>query len=128
MKNGRKIPSTVDEYIAGFPPDMRQILERVRRTIRRALPAAEEAISYNIPVFRLYGQSVIYFAGWKEHYSLYPSNVRLQAAFKRELAPYEVSGRGTIRFPLSGRVPSKLIAGIARFRAKEAAAKATGAA
>jgi uncharacterized protein YdhG (YjbR/CyaY superfamily) len=79
-------------------------------------------------VFRLHGQSVIYFAGWKEHYSLYPSNVRLQAAFKRELAPYEVSGRGTIRFPLSGRVPSKLIAGIARFRAKEAAAKATGAA
>ena len=64
---------------------------------------------------------MIYFAGWKEHFSLYPANVRLVAAFKDDLVPYEVNNKGTIRFPLSGRVPVRLIAGIARFRAKEAA-------
>ena len=62
---------------------------------------------------------MLYFAGWKQHYSLYPSNKRLVAAFKDELAPYEVNDKGTIRFPLSEPVPVKLIEGIAKFRARE---------
>ena len=66
---------------------------------------------------------MLYFAGWKKHYSLYPSTDRLVKAFKDELAPYEVNNKGTIRFPLSEPVPVKLIAGIAKFRAKEAAAR-----
>ena len=111
----------MDQYIAGFPRDVRSVLERVRSTILKAVPKAEEAISYNIPTFKLHGHSVIYFAGWKRHYSLYPSNDRLVAAFKDALAPYEVNGKGTIRFPLSEPVPVKLIAGIAKFRAKETA-------
>jgi uncharacterized protein YdhG (YjbR/CyaY superfamily) len=114
---------SIDEYISQRPRGAQPVLERVRRTIRKALPAAEEAISYQIPVFKLQGERVVYFAAWKEHYSLYPANERLVAAFKDELAALEVS-KGTIRFSLSRPVPVRLIAGIAKFLAKEAAARA----
>ena len=129
MKTAQPAPRNIDEYIADFPPTVQTVLKRVRNTIRKALPGAEEVISYRIPAFRVRGSTVLYFAGWKKHYSLYPSTDRLVKAFKDELAPYEVNNKGTIRFPLSEPVPVKLIAGIAKFRAKEAAArrKATGA-
>jgi uncharacterized protein YdhG (YjbR/CyaY superfamily) len=86
-------------------------------------------ISYQIPAYKLHDRAILYFAGWKHHYSLYPANDRLVAAFKDALAPYEVNNKGTIRFPLSEPVPVALIDGIAKFRAKEVAprrkAKAT---
>lgn len=113
--------TSVDEYIAAQPEAAQRVLERVRRIIRKAVPAAEEMISYQIPAYKLHGHGVIYFAGWKRHYSLYPANARLVAAFKKELEPYEVNDKGTIRFPLSAPVPATLIADIAKFRAKEAA-------
>jgi len=122
MKAVQPVPGNIDEYIAGFPPDVRRVLTRVRTAIRRAVPRAEEAISYRIPTFKLDGRVVIYFAGWKEHYSLYPSNERLVAALRKELAPYEVNDKGTIRFPLHEPVPAKLIADIAKFRAAEVTA------
>lgn len=121
MRSNRP-PASIDEYIAGFPPGVQRVLERVRGAIHHAIPGAEEAISYRIPAYKLNGRVVLYFAGWKEHYSLYPSTDRLVAAFSDDLAPYEVNGKGTIRFPLSGPVPVKLIAGIAKFRATEVAA------
>lgn len=111
---------SVDEYIASQPQPVQGPLERVRSTIRKALPGAEEVISYQIPAYNLRGGRVIYFAGWKQHYSLYPAGDRLVAAFKDELAQYELS-KGTIRFPLSEPVPAKLIERIAKFRAKEIA-------
>jgi len=114
---------SVDEYIATHPRDVQAILQRVRRTIRKALPGTEEVISYQIPTYTLNGGYVVYFAGWKQHYSLYPATQHLVAAFKGELAPYEVS-KGTIRFPLSQPVPVKLIERIAKFLAKEAAERA----
>ena len=114
---------SVDEYIATHPPDVQAILQRVRSTIRKAVPRAEEAISYQIPTFKLHGSYVVYFAGWKQHYSLYPASRPLVAAFKDDLAPYEVN-KGTIRFPFSEPVPARLIAGIAKFLAKEADARA----
>ena len=114
---------SVDEYIATHPPDVQAILQRVRSTIRKAVPQAEEAISYQIPTFKLHGSYVVYFAGWKQHYSLYPASRALVAAFKDELAPYEVN-KGTIRFPFSKPVPARLIGGIAQFLAKEAGARA----
>jgi uncharacterized protein YdhG (YjbR/CyaY superfamily) len=114
---------SVDEYIAAHPASVQVILQRVRRTLRRALPGAEEAISYQIPTYKLHGGYVVYFAGWKQHYSLYPASERLVAAFKDDLAPYEVS-KGTIRFPLSEPVPVKLIERVAKFLATEAAARA----
>lgn len=109
---------SVDDYIATQPETVRAILQRVRGTIRKAVPRAQEVISYQIPAYKLDGGAVIYFAGWKEHYSLYPASDRLVKAFKGDLAPYKVS-KGTIRFPLNAPVPAKLIADIARFRAKE---------
>lgn len=108
----------MDDYIASQPEAAQGILERVRSTIRAALPEAEEMISYKIPAYKLQNGRVLYFAAWKQHYSLYPAGERLIAAFKEELAPYEVS-KGTIRFPLSQSVPANLIRKIAKFRAKE---------
>ncbi len=109
---------SVDEYIASKPKDVRGILKRVRSTIRKALPGAEELISYQIPVYKLNGVPVLYFAGWKQHYSLYPANDALVAAFKDEFAHYELS-KGTIRIPLSQVVPVDPIERIAKFRAKQ---------
>jgi uncharacterized protein YdhG (YjbR/CyaY superfamily) len=115
---------TVDEYIASQPEPVQSALKRVRSTIRKAMRGAEEVISYNIPTYKLHGRAVLYFAGWKRHYSLYPAGDRIVAAFKEELAPYDID-KGTIRFPLSEPVPVKLIAGIASLRAKEAATRET---
>jgi len=109
---------SVDDYIASQPKAIQDILERVRNVIREALPGAEEVISYKIPAYKLRGESVIYFAGWKQHYSLYPATKRVIAKFKEELAAYQIS-KATIRFPLSQPVPVKLIGRIAKFRAKE---------
>ena len=114
--------TSVDEYIASQPEASQRALKRVRSTIRKALPGAEEAISYQIPTYKLNGRAVLYFAGWKQHYSLYPSTARVVAAFKDDLASYEVN-KGTIRFPLSQAVPVKLIEGIAKVRAKEVAVR-----
>jgi uncharacterized protein YdhG (YjbR/CyaY superfamily) len=110
---------SVDEYIATFPEEVQAILRRVRRTIRKAVPGADEVISYQIPAYKLRGARVIYFAGWKEHFSLYPATDLLVKAFQEEIAPYKVS-KGTIRFPLSKPVPVKLIGRLVKFRAKEA--------
>ena len=115
--------TSVDEYIARHREEVQAILQRVRSTIRKAVPGAEETISYQIPTYKLDGAYVVYFAGWKEHYSLYPATAHLVAALKDDLAPYEV-GKGTIRFPLSQPVPVKLIERIAKFLAKEAAERA----
>ena len=113
--------ASVDEYIAAQPQDAQRVLKRVRAVIRKALPSADEMISYAIPTYKLNGRPVIYFAGFKQHYSVYPADARLVAAFSRELQPYEYNNKGTIRFPLTEPVPERLIAGIARFRAKDVA-------
>ena len=111
---------SVDEYIASQPETVRGVLERLRSIILKAMPGVEEVISYKIPTYKLHGRPVLYFAGWRQHYSLYPANDHVVAAFKDDLAPYKIS-RGTIRFPLSQPVPVKLIERIAKFRAKEVA-------
>jgi uncharacterized protein YdhG (YjbR/CyaY superfamily) len=111
---------SVDEYIASQLEGVQSILGRVRSTIRKAVPQAEEVISYKMPTYKLHNRPVLYFAGWKEHYSLYPADQRVVEAFKDELAPYEIK-KGTIRFPLVQPVPVKLIGRIAKFRAKEVA-------
>lgn len=111
--------TNVDEYISVQSETAQAVLQRVRSTLRKALPGAEEVISYKIPAYRLHGGIVLYFAGWKQHYSLYPAGERLVEAFKDQLASYKIS-KGTIRFPLSEPVPVKLIERIAKFREEEA--------
>jgi uncharacterized protein YdhG (YjbR/CyaY superfamily) len=109
---------SVDEYIAAQPEAAQGVLELVRSSIRKAVPNAEESISYKIPTYKLRGDPVIFFAGWKQHYSLYPATNQIVATFKDDLADYEVR-KGTIRLPLSQPVPVKLIERIAKMRAKE---------
>jgi len=111
---------SVDEYIASQPDAVQAILRLVRSAIRKAMPGADEVISYEIPTYKLNGRAMLHFAGWKQHYSLYPAGERLVAAFKDELASYTVD-KGTIRFPLSQPVPVKLIERIAKFRAQQVA-------
>ena len=112
------VPS-VDDYIAKQPDEARKVLRRVRALIRKAVPGAEETISYQIPTYRLDGTYVVYFAGWKEHYSLYPVPGAVRAALGAQLDRYEMS-KGTIRFPYADPVPARLIARIAALLAKEA--------
>jgi uncharacterized protein YdhG (YjbR/CyaY superfamily) len=120
---------SVDEYIAAQPEYVQATLERVRSAIRKAVPEAQEVISYKMPTYTLNGARLLYFAVWKQHYAIYAATKQVVAAFHDELAPYEID-KGTIRFPLSDPVPVKLIGRIAKFRAKEVTererAKASG--
>jgi uncharacterized protein YdhG (YjbR/CyaY superfamily) len=117
-------PQSVDDYIAAQPLHAQRVLQRVRNTIHKALPQAEEVISYKIPAFKANGKIVIYFAGWTDHYSLYPVNERTLAAFEGDLDPYK-AGKGTLRFALDEPVPVKLIERLVRFHASELDSKNT---
>jgi uncharacterized protein YdhG (YjbR/CyaY superfamily) len=110
---------SVDEYIASLPPRTHTTLRGVRATIRRALPKADEGISYQIPVYKIDGRMVLYFAGYPNHYSIYPATANMLRAMKRELAPL-VHSKATIRFSYDDKIPAALLARIARFRAAEA--------
>lgn len=107
-----------DAYIAAQPAEIQRILETVRATVRNAVPEAVEVVSYNMPAFKLHGRVLLYFAGWSEHYAIYPGSADALAEMKDDLAPYKVS-KGTLRFGLAEKVPVKLIAQIARLRAQE---------
>src|SRR3954466_11810253 len=117
-RQARKRVNSVREYIASKPKESRASLEAVRRAIVQALPTAQEGLAYQMPAYTLNGVGVLYFAGWKSHYSLYPASDALAAAFAKELAPYE-RRKGTIKFPLSEPVPVRLIERIAKFRARQ---------
>lgn len=112
--------NSVDDYIARQPLASRGVLELVRGAIRKAVPNAEELISYKMPAYKLRGDVFIYFAGWKQHYSLYPATNYVISALRKDLAAYDVN-KSTIRFQLSKPVPVKLIGRIVKSRAKEAA-------
>ena len=102
----------IDEYIADFPADVQLLLQKVRRTIKKAAPKAEEAIKYQMPTFVLNG-NLIHFAGYKNHIGLYPGS-RPIAEFNDELSRYETS-KGTIRLPLDKPIPVGLISKITKF-------------
>jgi len=114
---------SVDDYIGAQPAPARAVLARVRAAIRKALPNAEETISYHMPTYRLDGSTVIHFAGWKSHYSLYPASAKLIACFRKDLAAATVH-KSTISFPLDAPVPAALIGRIAKYRVKEMAERA----
>jgi len=108
----------IDEYIAGFPTNIQARLQDLRNTIKKAAPAAEETISYNIPAFKLNGACLIYFAGWKNHISLYPSSSEMEASLPEALV-YKTSGRGTIQFPADKPLPLDLVERIIKLRIQE---------
>jgi uncharacterized protein YdhG (YjbR/CyaY superfamily) len=117
MRANQTAPKDIDEYIAGFPNDTQEILEQIRKTIRKAAPEAEETISYQIPTFTLKGKYLVYFAAYKKHIGLYPAP-RGSERFKKELSLY-AGGKGTVRFPLDKPIPFGLIKRIVKFRVKE---------
>ena len=110
---------TVSAYIAAQPPAVRTRLRRVRSTIRKSVPDADEMISYGIPAYKLRGRVLIYFAGFKNHYSIYPFSASLAKALASQIRSYEYNNKGTIRFPLDRPVPVRLVASIAKARAKD---------
>jgi uncharacterized protein YdhG (YjbR/CyaY superfamily) len=121
MRTDQTAPSTIDEYIAGFPPEVQEILEKIRLTIRKAAPNAEETIKYQMPTFTLKG-NLVHFAAFKKHIGFYPVPTGIEK-FKKELAVYE-SGKGSVQFPLDKPIPYSLISKIVKFRVKENLAKA----
>ena len=116
----RKGPADIDEYIASFPPRVQSILKKIRSTIRKAAPAAEEKISYKVPAFTLNGD-LIYFAAFKNHIGLYPP-VKGDEELRAEIARYR-GGKGNLRFPLDEPIPYVLIGRIVKFRIQEHLAK-----
>jgi uncharacterized protein YdhG (YjbR/CyaY superfamily) len=121
MKTDIKQPGTIDEYISGFPEDVREILESIRSVIHAAAPDATEKISYQMPTFFLKG-NLVHFAAFKHHIGFYPVPTGIDA-FKVELSPYE-TGKGSVKFPLDKPIPFELIDKIVKFRVKENLEKA----
>jgi len=115
MDKTRKF-TTTDEYIAMFPKDIQDKLNKVRQVIKEAAPEAKEIISYQMPAFKMHG-NLVYFAALKDHIGLYPTSSGV-AAFQNELKDYATS-KGTIKFPLNEPIPFNLITKIVKFRVKE---------
>jgi len=116
VRAGQTTAKSIDEYIAGFPPDVQETLEKIRMTVRRAAPDAEEAVKYGIPTFTLKG-NLVHFGAYEKHIGFYPTPSGLEE-FKEELSAYEGS-KGTVRFPLDKPIPFDLISRIVKFRVKE---------
>src|SRR6266480_1873041 len=122
MRAKSTAPKNIDEYIAGFPGDVQKILKKIRLTIRKAAPGAQETIKYRIPTFTLNG-NLIYFAAFRKHVGLYPAP-RASQKFKSELSAYE-GGKGTVRFPIDEPIPFALISRIVKFRVRQQLERAT---
>lgn len=121
MRNTQSAPQTMDEYIAGYPKKVQQLLQKVRSTISKAAPDAKEAMKYGIPTFTLNG-NLVHFGAYKEHIGFYPAPAGI-AEFKQELKPY-LGGKGTVKFPLDEPIPFGLITKIVKFRVKKNLEKA----
>jgi uncharacterized protein YdhG (YjbR/CyaY superfamily) len=113
----RSTATSIDEYIAGFPPETREVLEEVRALIKASAPGATETISYAIPTFDLNGKHLVHFAGYANHVGFYPTSSGIEA-FKQELTPYK-SGKGSVQFLLGRPIPADLIRRMVEFRVEE---------
>jgi uncharacterized protein YdhG (YjbR/CyaY superfamily) len=116
MTTNKKISQDIDEYIASFPKDIQEILQKLRATIRKAAPDAEEIISYQMPTFRLKG-NLVHFAAFKKHIGFYPTPTGIEV-FKKELSAYQ-GAKGSVKFPLDKPIPFDLISKIVSFSVRE---------
>jgi uncharacterized protein YdhG (YjbR/CyaY superfamily) len=116
MKAKQAGPKNIDDYIASFPKDVQAKLQKIRATIKKAAPKAEEAIKYQMPTFTLNG-NLVHFAAYKNHIGFYPAPSGVEA-FKKELAAYE-RGKGTLKFPLDEPIPFGLITKVVKYRVKK---------
>jgi uncharacterized protein YdhG (YjbR/CyaY superfamily) len=117
----QKTPTTIDEYIAGFPPRVQTVLKKIRATVAAAAPGAREVISYRMPAFAQQG-ILLYFAGFKNHIGVYPP-VAGDARLEKALLPYR-GPKGNLKFPLDRPIPHDLIKRIATLRVKQNLARA----
>ena len=108
---------TMDEYIKTFPLNVQRLLEKMRKTIQKAAPGAAEAISYQMPTFKLNGKNLVHFAAWKNHIGFYPQPSGTEA-FQKELSPYKAA-KGSVQFPLDRPIPFDLVERMVTFRVKE---------
>lgn len=120
MKTDTTAANNIDEYIAAFPKDVQDILQKIRGIIKKAAPDAEEAIKYQIPTFVLNG-NLVHFAAFQNHIGFYPTPSGIEE-FKDELSVFK-SAKGSVQFPLDSPVPFSLIKKIVNFRVKETRAK-----
>lgn len=118
----RSTATSIDEYIAEFPPATQDVLRQVRAVIRDSAPGAVETISYAIPTFDLNGRHLVHFAGYERHIGFYPMASGV-AAFKDELTGYK-SAKGSVQFPLEQPLPVDLIRRIVEFRVAQVTGKA----
>ncbi len=116
MRTDQTVLKTIDDYIAGCPEDVQTVLQKIRVTIRKAAPNAEETINYGIPTFTLMG-NLVHFGAAKKHIGFYPTPSAI-AKFKDELSVYE-GAKGSVQFPLDKPMPLGLIGKIVKFRVKE---------
>ena len=116
--------STINEYISSFPEDVQNVLEKIRKTIKEAAPDATEAISYQMPTFKINGKNLVHFAGYKNHIGFYPIPSGIEA-FKKELSTYK-QGKGSVQFPLDRPIPYDLIKKIVIYRVDEELKKNNG--
>jgi len=116
MRETKTSYRNIDEYIETFPQEVQEKLQKVRQTIHEAAPEAEEAISYQMPTFKLNG-NLVHFAGYEHHIGFYPVPTGMEA-FKKELSQYK-TGKGSVQFPLDQPLPLDLIRRIVEFRVKE---------
>jgi len=121
MTTPRTTARDIDEYIAAFPPDVQEILEKIRTIIRQAAPEAKETIAYAIPTFTLNG-NLVHFAAFKKHIGFYPTPSGTEH-FQQQISAYQAA-KGSIQFPLSQPIPYDLISEIVKFRVQENLAKA----
>ena len=106
----------IDKYISGFPPETKIKLEEIRNIIKKAVPDAEEVISYKMPAYKL-NTVLVYFAGYKNHVGFYPTSSGIRE-FQNEFGDYKWS-KGAVQFPLDQPLPEKLIIKMVKFRVKE---------
>jgi uncharacterized protein YdhG (YjbR/CyaY superfamily) len=116
MQETKTTYSTIDEYIETFPEEIQKKLREIRQTIHETAPEATEAISYQMPTFKLNG-NLVHFSGYEHHIGFYPIPTGMEA-FKNELSHYK-TGKGSVQFPLDQPLPLDLIRRIVEFRVKE---------
>ena len=114
-------PLTVDDYMAGLSDGSRAVMEKLRMTIKAAAPEATETISYRMPAFKDQGRILVYYAAFRDHYSIFPASEAV-LALGEELKSH-VTGKGTIRFDADRPLPTALVKKIVKVRLEENAAR-----
>jgi uncharacterized protein YdhG (YjbR/CyaY superfamily) len=110
-------PKNIDQYLEGLPSGTKKMLQQIRSTVKKTTPGVEEVISYSIPAFKFNKRVLLYFAGWRDHVSIYPVP-KANATLQKQISRYQ-TGRGTLQFPLDKPLPVKFISKIVALRMKE---------